>query len=87
MPMPNLSLSAPSNATSGASGDLRTTSTAGSGGFRQSPLVNIAFPGANLSATASAEGSPRIGAWLWWLAGLLGLAGLVWFIKRGRAKR
>ena len=64
---------------------MNSRSTAGTGGFRQSPLVNIAFPGANLSASASAEGSPNWASYVPWIVGggvvLLGVA--AWRKRKG----
>lgn len=83
MPAPNLNLAAPSNATSGAA-DTRLSSGGGSG-LRNSPQVNIAFPGASLSAETSADGAPKLPWWAW----LLIVAGgglLVWKLGRGGGK-
>jgi hypothetical protein len=81
MPLPSLNLAAPSNATSGASGESRLSSGGGSG-LRNSPQVNIAFPGASLSAETSADGGPKPPWWAW----LLILAGgglLLWRLGKG----
>ncbi len=85
MPLPGLSLGLSSNASSGVDGTVSSRSTAGSGGFRLSPLVNIAFPGANLSAAASADGSPKLPAFVLWVVGLVlvGLGVAVWRKRKG----
>lgn len=54
------------------------------GGYHSSPLVNIAFPGATLSATSTADGTlGKPASWLWWIGGALAL---LLFIKVWRGK-
>ncbi len=77
-----LQIAAPSTATSGAA-DTRLSSGGGSG-LRNSPQVNIAFPGASLSAETSADGTPKLPWWAWLL--LLAAGGLlVWRLVKGGA--
>lgn len=56
--------SGPSNATL-RDATNKITGATGSGGYHGAPLVNIAFPGASLSAPSSANGFPTIPWYAW----------------------